>query len=183
MSLIPSNPAVQEKLIQLREERARARELFRLAVLHESVRWEAELLLELEEFREKGGFAIVQDSIRREIRRKRMMDDSGRPEQVPSISENHIKHVQEVFLADKIDSSKAFACTHETTALHTVGDPTMATERAILRIEILKKVTREIRDALEAEQDEQDAKDRALVEEHRLTQQVLYNATRRTYGM
>ena len=59
----------------------------------------------------------------------------------------------------------------------------MATERAILRIEILKKVKREIRNALEAEQVEQDAKDRAIVEEHRLAQQALRNASMRMQRM
>jgi hypothetical protein len=82
-----------------------------------------------------------------------------------------------------MDINKAIHYVQETTTLAIVGEPTMATERATLRIEILKKVTREIRDALEAEQDEQDEKDRAIVEEQRLAQQALYEARRRMRGM
>ena len=88
----------------------------------------------------------------------------------------------ETFLADKMDINKAIHCVQETTTFAIVGEPTMATERAALRIEILKKVTREIRDTLEAEQDEQDEKDRAIVEEQRLAQQALYEARMRMRG-
>jgi len=186
MSLIPSNPAVQEKLIQLREERARVRELFRLAVLHESVTWEAELLLDLEEFREKGGFSTFQDSARKAIQRSRAHLRQGVGASGPIIQRGGIGPSNpiirrllgdplETFLADKMDINKAIHCIQETTTLAIVGEPTMVTERAVLRIEILKRVSREIRDALEVEQDEQDAKDRAIVEGHRLAQQALWD--------
>ena len=181
MSLIPSNPTVEAKLVELREERAKARELFRLAVLHESVTWEAELLLDLEEFREKGGFATVQDSIRQEIQRKRGRHDmnlGGLHQAEPAIYYLD-GDTQDIFLVDKMDIRKALGRVYDKAALHTIGEPTMVTERAALRIEILKKVKREIRNALEAEQVEQDAKDRAIVEEHRLAQQALRNASMR----
>ena len=188
MSLIPSNPTVEAKLVELREERAKARELFRLAVLHESVTWEAEILLELEAFREKGGFATVQDSIRREIQQKRDRTQREKEERwrqlPPAPTVSYLTgESQDNFLADKIDIKKAISSVFEITAMSVIGEPTMATERAALRIEILKKVKQEIRAALEADQAEQDARDRAIIEEHRFTQEALRNAEMRIGGM
>jgi hypothetical protein len=195
MSLIPSNPAVEAKLLELREERAKARELFRLAVLRECVTWEAETLLELEEFREKGGFATVQDSLRQAIQQKRIQEKQkhnrrhhpmmGSPQQPPPTIYYVGGESRDNFLADKIDIRKAISCIHETTAIPVIDEPTMATERAALRFDIIKKVKQEIRAALEAEQDEQDeqdAKDMAIVEEHRLAQEALLSASMRMRG-
>jgi len=182
MSLIPSNPAVEAKLVELREERAKARELFRLAVLHESVAWEAETLLELEEFREKGGFATVQDSIRQEIHNRRNQRMMGSPPPAPKVY-CLAAELRDNFLADKIDIRKAISCIHKTTALSVIDEPTMATERAALRFDIIKKVKQEIRAALEAEQDEQDAKDMAIVEEHKRAQEALLHASMRMRGL
>ena len=188
MSLIPSNPAVEAKLLELREERAKARELFRLAVLRESVIWEAEILLELEEFREKGGFATVQDSIRREIQQKRdrtqREKEEGWRQLQPAPTVSYLTgESRDNFLADKIDIKKAISSVFEITAMSVIGEPTMTTERAALRIEILKKVKQEIRAALEADQAEQDARDMAIVEEHKRAQEALLHASMRMRGL
>ena len=189
MSLIPSNPAVEAKLLELREERAKARELFRLAVLRESVTWEAETLLELEEFREKGGFATVQDSLRQEIQQKRVQgmynrcnQVMGSPQPAPTVYYLTGEYLDN-FLADKIDIRKAISRIHGKTAIPVIDEPTMATERAALRFDIVKKVKQEIRAALEAEQDEQDAKDMAIVEEHKRAQEALLHASMRMRGL
>ena len=174
MSLIPSNTAVSERLALLREERAIAKAAFRSAVEVASIEWEAELLLALEEFRDAGGFATIQDRIRVEIQRERnslrdLYDHTNQSIRHPS---NDHKVLCDIFLPDGLDVGKALASVSDSTALFHRGDPTMATERAALRIRILTAVKQEMRDAIKAEVDAQTARDRALVEErNRLAQE------------
>ena len=179
MSLIPSNTAVSERLALLREERAIAKAAFRSAVEAASIEWEAELLLALEEFRDAGGFATIQDRIRVEIQRERncltaYRDQCGTIIQRPCVphDEQQNKKFCDIFLPDRLDVGKALSCVYDSTALFHSGDPTMATERAALRIRILTAVKQEMRDAIKAEVDAQTARDRALVEErNRLAQE------------
>ena len=160
MSLIPSNTAVSERLSILREERAVKKATFRSAVEAASIEWEAELLLALEEFRDAGGFATIQDRIRVEIQRER----NPFPIRTPC-DDHHNKILCEIFLPDEFDVGKALSCVSDSTAIFYTGDPTMETERAALRIRILTAVKQEMRDAIKAELDAQTARDRALVDE------------------
>ena len=63
-----------------------------------------------------------------------------------------------------------------------VGDPTMATERASLRSRMLGAVKQEFRDAINAELEEQDARDKALLEERARCQKEEQEARRRLLG-
>jgi hypothetical protein len=69
---------------------------------------------------------------------------------------------------------KALYSVSDKTALFYTGDPTMATERAALRICILATVKKEMREAITAELEAQEAQDRALVaERNRLVQEEI----------
>jgi len=169
MSLIPSNTAVSDRLAVLREERAVKKATFRSAVEAASIEWEAELLLALEEFRDDGGFTSLQERMRTDVQRQEhrsLYDQCGQPIQpIRAPSDHHNKSLCDIFLSDEIDVGKALSCVSDSTAIFYTGDPTMATERAALRIRILTAVKQEMRDAIKAELDAQAAHDRALVEE------------------
>lgn len=177
MSLLPSSPAVFERLNALRDERAVAKAAFRSAVEAASVGWEAELLLSLEEFRDAGGFAAIQDQLRGAIKQEMARNRETRgfcsgntretrvmPSRPSLLSDSRDKALCDLFLADVLDVNAAIAVYGEIVLPHK-GDPTMETERAALRIRILSNIRKEMRDAIQAELDAQEAADRALVEE------------------
>lgn len=177
MSLLPSSPAVFERLNALRDERAVAKAAFRSAVEAASVGWEAELLLSLEEFRDAGGFAAIQDQLRGVIKQEMARNRETRgfcsgntretrvmPSRPSLLSGSRDKALCDLFLADVLDVNAAIAVYGEIVLPHK-GDPTMETERAALRIRILSNIRKEMRDAIQAELDAQEAADRALVEE------------------
>lgn len=177
MSLLPSSPAVFERLNALRDERAVAKAAFRSAVEAASVGWEAELLLSLEEFRDAGGFAAIQDQLRGVIKQEMARNRETRgfcsgnaretrvmPSRPSLLSDSRDKALCDLFLADVLDVNAAIAVYGEIVLPHK-GDPTMETERAALRIRILSNIRKEMRDAIQAELDAQEAADRALVEE------------------
>lgn len=192
MSLIPSSTSVLDMLTTLRAEREAAKTVFRAAVAEASIRWEAELLLLLEEYRDAGGFVPLQEQCRlqitreREIRKQQALSGRSMPPMVVqgAIVPQHLKpfseadkHIHDIFIPDIIDLNKAFllAGAH----IKCVGDPTMATERASLRSRIIGAVKQEYRDAINAELDEQDARDKALLEERARGQKEEQEARRR----
>ncbi len=187
MSLLPSCPAVSDRLSVLREERAAARAAFRSAVEAASIDWEAELLLSLEEFRDAGGFERVQAALRSQIQ----LEQSNAiymPSHIPHIkpSKQNQAHslplrpapvyrrddaanqrLCDLFLADHLNLDEAFGAVSRDIELYIAGDPTMASYRAGLRIRILSGVRKEMYDAILAELKVQEEKDRALLEERR----------------
>ena len=175
MSLLPSCPAVSDRLSVLREERAVARAAFRSAVEAASVEWEAELLLSLEEFRDAGGFERVQASLQAQIQREQRLQLNQvqsvplRPAPVYRRDDATNQHLCHLFLADHLNLDEAFDAVRkgEDITLYIAGDPTMASYRAGLRIRILSGVRKEMYDAILAELKEQEDKDRALLEERR----------------
>lgn len=171
MSLLPSSSAVSERLIVLRQERLLARAAFRAAVEAASVEWEAELLLALEEVRDAGGFARVQERIREGIERERRAAASphcrmahGAPTRIPCDDARNTR-LCELFLADRLDLEAALLSVSSDATLFLKGDPTMATERAALRIRLLTGVYTEMREAILADLEAQETRDRALIEE------------------
>jgi len=190
MSLLPSCPAVSDRLSVLREERAVARAAFRSAVEAASIDWEAELLLSLEEFRDAGGFERVQASLRAQIQLEKRNESSipahihyerylqrNQVQSVPlrpapmyrrdDVDNQRLCHL---FLADRLNLEEAFSTVSNDVELYIAGDPTMASYRAGLRIRILSGVRKEMYDAILAElkaQEDQKEKDRALLEERR----------------
>ena len=192
MSLLPSCPAVSDRLSVLREERAAARAAFRSAVDAASIAWEAELLLSLEEFRDAGGFERVQAALRAQIRLALAQRcESFMPPHIPHIRPSKRdqaliiplrpapvyrrddaanQHLCDLFLADHLNLDEAFSAVSRDVELYIAGDPTMASYRAGLRIRILSGVRKEMYDAILAElkvQEDQKEKDRALLEERR----------------
>jgi len=193
MSLLPSSPAVSDRLSVLREERAAARAAFRSAVDAASIDWEAELLLSLEDFRDAGGFERIQASLQEQIQREQRLqrDESHirehhhrnqvqivplRPAPVYRRDDAANQHLCDLFLADRLNLEEAFyavtsaASKGEDITLYIAGDPTMASYRSALRIRILSGVRKEMYDAILAElkaQEDQKEKDRALLEERR----------------
>jgi len=176
MSLIPSSAPVLDMLTALRAEREVAKTAFRVAVAEASIRWEAELLLLLEEYRDAGGFVPIQAQIREAIVQQRQQRKQLERMQQPSLPAGYVrvaehlqpfsesdKRIHDIFMPDILDLNKAI---HNGGAfIKCIGDPTMATERASLRSRMLGAVKQEFRDAINAELDEQDARDKALLEE------------------
>ena len=173
MSLIPSSTPVLDMLTTLRAEREAAKTAFRAAVAEASIRWEAELLLLLEEYRDAGGFVPIQERVRMEVTQERSIRKHSRhasmsvqhtivPQHLQQF-DVHDKQIHEIFMPDIMDLNKAFLFAGAN--IKCVGDPTMATERASLRSRMLGAVKQEFRDAISAELDEQDARDKALREE------------------
>jgi hypothetical protein len=195
MSLLPSSPAVFERLNALRDERAIAKAAFRAAVEAASVGWEAELLLSLEEFRDAGGFAAVQDQLRGVIKHEMARNRQTRgfcggtahetgvmPSRPSMMVGGRDRTLCDLFLADVLDVNAAIAVQGKIVLPHT-GDPTMETERAALRIRILSNIRKEMRDAIQAELDAQEAADRALVEERNRVAQEEADARLRLYRL
>ena len=190
MSLVPSSAPVLNLLTTLRTEREAAKTAFRVAVAEASIRWEAELLLALEEYRDAGGFVPIRERIRMEltqVRATRKDPQQGStparylvvPEQFKPFSEDD-KRLHDIFLPDILDLNKAFIFAGAN--IKCVGDPTMATERAALRSRILGAVKQEFRDVINAELDAQDARDRALLEERDRLHREEQEARRRVGG-
>ena len=189
MSLLPSCPAVSDRLSVLREERAAARAAFLSAVEAASIDWEAELLLSLEEFRDAGGFERVQAALRAQIRlalaqrcesslpahvhyerylqRNQVHIVPLRPAPVYRKDDAANQRLCDLFLADRLNLDEAFHAVTNDVELYVAGDPTMASYRAGLRIRILSGVRKEMYDAILAELKVQEDKDRALLEERR----------------
>lgn len=170
MSLLPSSSAVSERVIVLRQERALARAAFRAAVEAASVEWEADLLVALEEFRDAGGFVGIQERIREGIEQERQEAAAhrrvahGAPTRIPCDDARNTR-LCELFLADRLDLEAALMSVRHDATLFLKGDPTMATERAALRIRLLTGVYTEMRVAILSELEAQDERDRALIEE------------------
>ena len=155
MSLLPSSPAVQEKLETLREQKAAAKAAFLAALEIAKVDWEAELLLELEEFRDKGGFGEVYTMILNDFNRNKMMLI------MPGESQEQPVAQLANFVPDELDMKHAIYYAYENVSdttnnrsPHDVVTP-MNLERAILRHRILSKVRTEIYTSAKAEQDQQ----------------------------
>jgi hypothetical protein len=176
-SLLPSSSAVSECLARLRAEKASA-DPFRAAVAAASIQWEAELLLALEEFKRAGGFVGIQDELRLSIRRERLLsaakDGKAAPLDVPC-------HWS--FLHEGFDVKIGLLTVTEHTVCVRSGPPTMASERAALRIRILAAVIKELREAVTAKVDAEDefartlacanAQYKLVVEEKRAVDRVL----------
>ena len=130
ISLLPSSPAVQLKLEKLREQKAAAVEVAK-------VEWEAELLLDLEEFRDKGGFDEVY---------KLILDDLNRNKES---QEKQVAQLED-FFPDVINMYiifRAYEDMSDTNVKNRVFPyvvTPMNLERAILRHRILSKVRTEI---------------------------------------
>ena len=173
MSLLPSCPAVSDRLSVLREERAVARAAFRSAVEAASIDWEADLLLSLEEFRDAGGFERVQASLQEQIQREQRLQRNQvqsvplRPAPVYRRDDAANQHLCHLFLADHLNLDEAFSAVSKDVELYIAGDPTLASYRAALRIRILSGVRKEMYDAILAELKAQEEKDRALLEERK----------------
>lgn len=173
MSLIPSSIPVLDMLTTLRAEREIAKTAFRVAVAEASIRWEAELLLLLEEYRDAGGFVPIQERLRMEVTQERNIRKQTHRVSMPvqhTIVPQHLQpfaghdeQIHNIFIPDIMDLNKAFVFAGAN--IKCVGDPTMATERASLRSRMLGAVKQEFRDAINAELEEQDARDKALLEE------------------
>lgn len=143
-------------MARLREEKTAALlDPFRAAVAAASIRWEAELLLDLEDFKKAGGFVGFQDELRASIRKERLLSKDGKAAalDVPS-------HWS--FLDDGFDVKIGLLTVTDRTVCVRSGAPTMTTERAALRIRILAAVKRELREAVAAEVDAEDEYARAL---------------------
>jgi len=192
MSLIPSSTPVLNMLTTLKAEREIAKTAFRAAVAEASIRWEAELLLLLEEYRDAGGFVPIQAEIRSGVTQERQTRKQTQYHVQPSLPAGYVipKHLQpfsetdkqihDIFMPDIIDLKKAIHWGGS--YIKCVGDPTMATERASLRSRMLGAVKQEFRDAINAELDEQDARDKALLEERARVQKEEQEARRRLGG-
>jgi hypothetical protein len=158
MSLLPSSPAVQEKLETLREQKAAAKATFLAALEIAKVDWEAELLLELEEFRDKGGFGEVYTMILNDLNRNNWMrQEESQGEQQTPVAQ------LENFVPDELDVKHAIYHAYENVSdiniknrLYVVTP--MNLECAILRHRILSGIRTEIYTSAKTEQD------RALLE-------------------
>ena len=182
MSLIPSSAPVLDLLTALRAEREVAKTAFRAAVAEASIRWEAELLLLLEEYRDAGGFVPIQAQIRQAIVQERQTrkQHPHLPMRVQQFA-GHEQQIHDIFIPDIMDLNRAF--TFAGAQIKCVGDPTMATERACLRSRMLGAVKQEFRDAINAELDDQEARDKALLEERARGLKEEQEARRRLHGM
>lgn len=154
MSLLPSSPAVQEKLETLREQKAAAKAAFLAALEIAKVDWEAELLLELEEFRDKGGFGEVYTMILNDLNRNNWM----RQEESQGEQQKPLAQLAN-FVPDELDMKHAIYYAYENVSdttknrsPHDVVTP-MNLERAILRHRILSGIRTEIYTSAKAEQD------------------------------
>ena len=154
MSLLPSSPAVQEKLETLREQKAAAKAAFLAAVEIAKVDWEAELLLELEEFRDKGGFGEVYTMILNDLNRNKMM--------IIMPGESQEKPVAQLanFVPDELDMKYAIYHAYENVSDTNIKNRVLSydvtpmnLERAILRHRILLGIRTEIYNSAKAEQD------------------------------
>ena len=153
ISLLPSSPAVQENLETLREQKAAAKAAFLAAVELAKVDWEAELLLELEEFRDKGGFGEVYTMILNDLNRNNWMRrEESQGEQQKPVAQ------LEYFVYDELDIKHAIYNAYENVSDINIKNRVyvvtpMNLERAILRHRILSKVRTEIYTSAKAEQD------------------------------
>jgi len=173
MSFLPSSVAVSEMLAVLKTEKDKTKADFHSAVFVASIKWEAELLLALQEFREAGGFVGFQDEVRSSIlaerRAERRVDllAEGLVECRRAVSDKTTSLDEPChwsFLHDGFDVKTGLQTVSDRTVVVRHGDPTMATERAALRVRILAAVKKEIREAITAKLDEdlkgQDARNR-----------------------
>jgi hypothetical protein len=178
MSLLPSSPAVQLRLEKLREEKAAAQVAFLAAVEVAKVDWEAELLLALEEYRDNGGFDVIQSRILNELNRYK--DDKYQRTQPKPVAQ--LEH----FIPDKLDICMMLLYAYEDMSDIPVKGANSVTpmniERAILRHRILSGIRKEIYTAVTIEKDAQDARDRALLEQRQKAQKEEMEARQRLMG-
>ena len=145
-------------MARLREEKTAALpDPFRAAVAAASIRWEAELLLDLEDFKRAGGFVGIQDELRSSIRKERL---AVAPKGGKAVALDVPSHWS--FLHDGFDVKTGLLTVTDQTVCVRSGAPTMATERAALRIRILAAVKKELREAVAVEVDAEDEFKRAL---------------------
>ena len=184
MSLIPSNQLVQDKLVALREERAKAREAFREAVALARIDWEAELLLDLEEFRDSGGFVQFQGELERQIEIQAQSDDfrRGGLSQKVSISAQQNSAILKIYSPDVLDLKQALTYARHNTSIYSEGEPTMETERAVFRFKFFRNIFNGIKSAIDTKRAEQVLKDKALLEERQRLAQEERAARRRIMG-
>ena len=202
MSLIPSNTLVEVKLSQLREERAATLAAFRLAVEEARIGWEAELILALEEFRDAGGIAGIQEGIRRAIPRLRgpeiaravggglrMPRDESFSTFSNSSSSPQPNYIKEdrwrlVYYPDVLDIKLALQQSRPNTISPDIaGEPTMISERANFRYKYLKGVYEELQLSCEAEAEHQQARDLAFLQSRKIAQEEEAAARRRLGGL
>jgi hypothetical protein len=182
MSLIPSSAAVQEKLERMREEKAAARAVFLAAVEMAKVDWEAEFLLALEEFRDRGGFIAFHQAVVATFEAFNKQNQGGirsKPT-FKELLERYYQHntqrsnlvkiegsvdILSVFLADKIDIRPMLYYGHANIAFHGFEGPTMASERAALRHAMLKVIRNEVLAPIQEEMRLEEERDRAFNEE------------------
>jgi len=186
MSLIPSNQLVQDKLVALREERAKAREAFREAVALARIDWEAELLLDLEEFRDSGGFVQFQGELERQIEIQAQSDDfgfgRGGLSQKVSISAQQNSAILKIYSPDVLDLKQALTYARHNAPIYSEGEPTMETERAVFRFKFFGNIFNGIKSAIDTRRAEQVLKDKALLEERQRLAQEERDARRRIMG-
>jgi hypothetical protein len=145
MFFAPSSSDVSDTLAVLKAEKAVSKSHFYSAVATESIKWEAELLLALEEFRAAGGFVGIQDHLTSLILAEQRAEwpvDKAVALDVPC-------HWS--LLHDRMDVKTWLQTVSDRTVVVRSGEPTMATERAALRIRILLAVKKTIREAILAE--------------------------------
>jgi len=167
MAFGPSNYIVRDKLAVLREERTAAYAEFKRTVELAKYDWEAELLLDLEEFRDAGGFIPIQKEIQRlsQFGRghplfgiPRNLDemptatvttittittiDRGKP---PYSLTNWKQNILDIFLADVLDIRSALSYAQENRIIYIDGQHTLLTERALFRFQFLVSVNNELR--------------------------------------
>lgn len=189
MSLIPSSSIVEVKLSQLREERAATLAAFRAAIKKAQIEWEAELILALEEFRDAGGFARIQEGIRAAKQRQvgHIRDDSfstfsnsSSSRDMYPISEDRWR---DIYYPDILDIKQALQQSRPHVIPPTIiGDPTLKSERANFRYNYLKGVNEELQLACQTEADRQKARDLAFLESRRAAQQEEAEVRRRLSG-
>jgi len=164
MAFGPSNYIVRDKLAVLREERTAAYAEFKRTVELAKYDWEAELLLDLEEFRDAGGFQQWQKEF---LHRSqfgiganlggipRNLDkiptatvttvttiDRGKP---PYSLTNWNQNILDIFLADVLDIRSALSYAQENRIIYIDGQHTLLTERALFRFQFLVSVNNELR--------------------------------------
>lgn len=157
MSFLPSSSAVSDYMALLKAEKAATKTAFHSSVAVASIKWEAELLLALQEFREAGGFVGIQEQLLSSIVRERLTVPKDEPKDKAKDKAKPV--VLDVpchwsFLDDRIDVKTLLLMVSDSTVVVRSGEPTMATERATLRIRILAAVKKGIREAVMAKLDE-----------------------------
>ena len=183
MSRFPSSQAVAKCMALLLKEKETPD--FNAEVVLASIKWEAELLLALEEFRTAGGFVGIQDELRLSIQAERRADRRAENLGVPKAPTIALLDVpcHWSLLHDKIDVKTWLQTVSDSTVVVRSGEPTLATERATLRIGILLAVKKTIREAVMADLDkDQEARYREFADvqyrlargERRTLDQVLH---------